>query len=246
MDTDKKTPQRTENASMPKSDTTSNTCLRCGTCCEKGGPCFHLEDRMLIEKGKIPSKYLYTLRRGEQAYDNVKGCLVPVASDIIKIKGQKNKWTCVFFDEKKKACSIYNDRPVECRALKCWDTDALEQIYDRNRLTRKDLISQVKGLWDLIEDHQARCDYEKIKNLIKDLDGRKKDGAQRKLLEIIRYDTEVCKLVVAQGGLDPAMLDFLFGRPLTKTLQNYGIKVRQEGKKTFIHLLLHPRQNGRI
>jgi Fe-S-cluster containining protein len=33
-------------------------CIRCGTCCKKGGPSFHLEDKMLIEKGIILSKYL--------------------------------------------------------------------------------------------------------------------------------------------------------------------------------------------
>ncbi len=51
------------------------------------------------------------------------------------------------------------------------------------------------------------------------------------MLEIIRYDAEIRKLVVARGVLDPEILDFLFGRPLTKTLKNYGIKIHQEGKK---------------
>jgi hypothetical protein len=54
---------------------------------------------------------------------------------------------------------------------------------------------------------------------------------RRKLGEIIRYDTEIRKLVVADGGMDPEMLDFLFGRPLTETLQNFGIKVGQQGHK---------------
>jgi Fe-S-cluster containining protein len=234
MNPNKKSPQLTENTTISKLDKTPNTCLRCGTCCEKGGPCLHIEDRLLIEKGGIPSKYLYTLRQGEQAYDNVKGCLVPVESDIIKIKGQKGSWTCVFFDDRKKECTIYNDRPVECRALKCWDTGELEEIYARNRMTRKDLVSEVKGLWDLIEDHQARCGYEKIKTVIKDLDGPKKDRARKELLEIIQFDAEIRKLVVERGGLDPAMLDFIFGRPLTETLPGYGIKIRQEGKKTII------------
>jgi len=230
MDPDKK------NQQSPESDTTQNSCLRCGTCCEKGGPCFHQEDRLLIEKGQIPSKYLYTIRKGEYAYDNVKGCLVPASSDIIKIKGQKGSWTCLFFDAGEKACSIYNDRPLECRTLKCWDTEALEKIYTRNRLTREDLILQVKGLCDLVADHQLRCDYEKIKKLISDLDGPHEDGARKNLLEIIQYDAEIRKLVVAQGGLDPAMLDFIFGRPLTETLPAYGIKIRQDGKKLVIVL----------
>jgi hypothetical protein len=37
--------------------------------------------------------------------------------------------------------------------------------------------------------------------------------------------------VVEQGGMDPEMLDFLFGRPLTKTLPSYGITVRQDGTR---------------
>ena len=210
---------------------TISECIRCGTCCEKGGPCFHKEDRMLIDKGVIPSRHLYTIRKGELAHDNVKGCLKPVESDIIKIKGKEDTWICIFFDEVKKGCTIYDDRPLECSALKCWDTRELEQIYATTRLTRKDLVSQVKGLWDLIEDHQARCDYKKIQDLIKDLTGVKRNQARRKLIEIIRYDAEIRNLVISRGGLNADMLDFLFGRPLTQTLGNYGIKIHQEGTK---------------
>ncbi len=219
------------NPTTLKPGTTNSECIRCGTCCEKGGPGFHIEDRMLIDKGVIPSRYLYTIRKGELAHDNVKGCLKSVESDIIKIKGKEDTWVCIFFDEINKGCIIYNDRPRECRALKCWDTRELEQIYATTRLTRKDLVSGVNGLWDLIEDHQARCDYKKIQTLIKELNGGQNIHARRKLLEIIRYDAEIRNLVISRGGLDADMLDFLFGRPLTKTLGNYGIKIQQEGTK---------------
>ena len=219
------------NPTTPKPGTTISGCIRCGTCCEKGGPGFHIEDRMLIDKGVIPSRYLYTIRKGELAHDNVQGCLKPVDSDIIKIKGKEASWMCIFFDEVKKGCTIYDDRPLECRALKCWDTHDLEKIYSNRRLTRKDLVSQVNGLWDLIEDHQTRCDYNKIQDLINDLTGVKGTRARRKLPEIIRYDAEIRNLVVSRGGLDADMLDFLFGRPLIQTLGNYGIKICQEGTK---------------
>jgi len=225
-----KRPKKLDNPTTFEPGTTISECIRCGTCCEKGGPCFHIEDRMLIEKGKIPSKHLYTIRKGELAHDNVKGCLMPVDSDIIKIKGKKDSWTCMFFDEVKKGCTIYDDRPLECRVLRCWDTRELEQIYAITRLTRKDFVSRIKGLWDLVKDHQARCDYKKIQPLIKDLAGSNNDHARRKLLEIIRYDAEIRKLVVSRGGLDADMLDFLFGRPLTKTLRNYGIETHQVGQ----------------
>jgi Fe-S-cluster containining protein len=217
-----------------KSGLSTADCIRCGTCCEKGGPAFHREDRELIDKGVIPSRHLFTIRKGEFAYDNVRGRLVPVDSDIIKIKGKKDTWTCIFFDEKDKKCTIYEDRPRQCRALKCWDTSELEKIYARRRLTRGDLIKDIEGLWELIEDHQERCDYEKIKKLISDLDSSHPGSARKKLVEIIRYDMEIRQLVVAKGGLDPEMLDFVFGRPLEKTLPNYGITVQRTGDKTII------------
>ena len=234
MDPDKKKPSNLANPSDPKSTAPVKDCIRCGTCCEKGGPALHQEDQMLIEKGRIPSKYLYSIRKGELAHDNVKGCLMPVASDIIKIKGKEDTWTCIFFDGQSKECTIYHDRPGECRALKCWDAGELEKMYAGHRLTREDLVSKVEGLWDLIKEHQARCDYEKIKKLIGDLDGPRQDRARKKILEIIQYDAEIRKLVLEKGGLDPAMLEFLFGRPLVQTLPGYGIKVRQEGGKTIV------------
>jgi len=212
----------------------SNACVRCGICCQKGGPAFHQVDRVLIEKGRIPSKYLYTIRKGEFAYDNVKGCLMPVDSDIIKIKGKYDTWTCVFLDEAEKSCTIYESRPQECRALKCWDTRELEKIYAGGRLTRKDLISEVEGLWELIEDHQRRCDDEEIRNLIKDLQTANNKDARRRLAEIIRYDTEIRELVVSKGGMDAGMLDLLFGRALVKTLPNCGLRVRRQGKKIIL------------
>ena len=222
------------NRNTIKPATSGSDCVRCGVCCEKGGPGFHQADRALIDKGLIPARCLFTIRQGEMAYDNVQGRLEPVDSDIIKIKGKGDSWTCMFFDETGKQCSIYADRPLECRALKCWDTHELETLYAGRRLTRKDLICKVEGLWDLIQEHQQRCDYEKIQKLIDDLNGPAGERARRKLLEIIQFDTEIRKLVVKQGKMDPEMLNFLFGRPLSKTLPKYGIKIRPDGRKTVI------------
>jgi Fe-S-cluster containining protein len=208
-----------------------DACIRCGICCTKGGPGFHHADKALIEKGVIHSRYLYTLRKGELAYDNVRQCLAPVADDVIKLKGRDDSWTCFYFDEDQKACDIYDSRPLECRTLQCWDTQPLEAIYDKNRLTRKDLVSDIKGLWELICDHQKRCDYGKIQKLVDALNGPEKKGAQKELIEVIQYDSEIRKLVVSDGGLEVEMLDFLFGRPLIKTLGNYGLRVDSTQKR---------------
>jgi Fe-S-cluster containining protein len=199
-------------------------CRRCGTCCRKGGPSFHHADKTLIEKGVIHSKYLYTIRKGELAYDNVRQCLEPVNSDVIKLKGKGNSWTCILFDEQQNACKIYENRPIECRALKCWDTKAIEDLYAQKRLVRGDLIADIEGLWGLVKDHQARCNYETIQKLVDAIKSDRGGGARRKLAEIIRFDIEMRKLVVSRGGLDVEMLDFLFGRPLKQTLKNFGLR----------------------
>jgi Fe-S-cluster containining protein len=198
-------------------------CMRCGTCCKKGGPSFHHADKTLIEEGVIHSKYLYTIRKSELAYDNVKQCLEPVSSDVIKIKGKNNSWTCIFFDEAQSACSIYENRPIECRAQRCWDTQELEDLYAKKRLARKDLLSEIEGLWGLIKAHQERCNYQTIRKLVNTINSNKGDGAREKLTEIIKYDIEIRKLVVSTAGLDAEMLDFLLGRPLIQTIKKLGL-----------------------
>lgn len=212
-------------------ETKMNKCIRCGTCCKKGGPSFHLEDKNLIEKGIIPSKYIYTIRKGERSYDNIKGCFFPAPSDILKIKGQKGSWTCVFLDETNNNCTIYEDRPMECKVLKCWDTREIEKIYSKNRLTRQDLISSIERLWELIVDHQERCSYDLLKFFIDSLNTDKKDESLKGILEIIKYDMNIRELVVQKAGLQSDLTEFLFGRPITDTIKIYGLNIKKEKDK---------------
>ena len=205
---------------MKDSETTE--CRRCGTCCKKGGPSLHVEDMHLVKKGIIPLKNLFTIRAGEPANDNIKGSIQPAATDIIKIKGQGNSLVCKFFDYKKSICKIYESRPVECRVLKCWNTSEIERIYSKNRLIRKDLIANIDGLWDLVEDHQKQCSYEIIKSFISTHNRDKKTDSIKSVIEIINYDKQIRQLIIERGGLDTGILNFLFGRPLTETIRMFG------------------------
>lgn len=194
----------------------TSSCVRCGTCCRKGGPALHDEDRPLVEEGLIHTRHLFTIRPGEITDDQIQGELRAVDGDVIKIKGCGGAWTCCLFDQARSACRIYAHRPLECRALSCRDTRGIEAAYARPRLTRGDLLAGIEGLWDLIETHQRRCDHGRIRRL---LAGSGAVAAQRRELEeIIRYDEEIRRLVVARGGLQADMTDFLFGRPLRRPL----------------------------
>lgn len=195
----------------------SAECRRCGICCEKGGPTFHIEDRMLIESGLIPATDLYTLRKGEMVNDAIRGCLVPLESELIKIKGQGRAWTCVYFDKKEGGCRIYEHRPLECRLLKCWDTRDIETAYSQNRLTRKDIFSGIPALWSLIADHDLRCSHEAVQTLL-DSKTRAEDSNHR-VREMVEYDRSIRMLVVEKAGVDSKMLDFIFGRALSEVIR---------------------------
>ncbi len=208
---------------MPQHD--SNQCQRCGVCCEKGGPSLHHEDRHLVDSGRIPARCLFTIRRGELARDNVEDRLAPLTAEIIKIKGHSGRWTCHFYDRQSRGCGIYEHRPLECRALNCRDTRRIARVYASDRLTRRDLLSEVQGLWELIEEHEQRCGYD-------GLDKRVNEGLQGgrvkqepAILEVIRYDAHIRQLAVEKAGLDARMLDFIFGRPLAETIRMFDLKL---------------------
>lgn len=204
---------------MKPSSVRQPSCQRCGTCCRKGGPALHVEDRDLVLQGVIHTRHLYTIRRGEFARDPVRGELIRVDGDIIKIKGRDGSWACRFLDEGANACRIYENRPVECRHLECRDTSHFEQVYRLGRLSRKDLLADVQGLWELIEDHERRCDYDRIRRLPECQPGSGAAGVERELAEMGRYDAELRRLMAARGGLEPEMLDFLLGRPVETVLR---------------------------
>ncbi len=211
-------------AEIQDQNTGPGKCRRCGTCCRNGGPTLHLKDKHLVESGIIPLKSLFTIREGEPANDNIKKSIQPAATDIIKIKGQNNSTVCGFFNSKDNLCKIYEHRALECRVLKCWDTQEIEQIYSKTRLVRKDLISGVAGLWDLVEEHQRRCSYEIIQNLTSLYKSDKKNNSMKGLIEIINYDTHFRRLIIKRSELDPGILEFLFGRPLTATIKMFGLE----------------------
>jgi Fe-S-cluster containining protein len=194
------------------------SCARCGTCCRKGGPALHAQDRDLVAQGLIHTRHLFTIRPGEVVDDQIRGVLSALDGDLIKIKGRGGTWACCQFDEARSACRIYAHRPLECRALACRDTSGIEAAYGEPRLTRRDLLSGIEGLWELIEEHQRRCDHGLIRRLLEDSGPAGADAQRRALAEMIRYDEELRRMVVARGGLETGMTDFLFGRPLRQSL----------------------------
>ncbi|MBF0223919.1 MAG: YkgJ family cysteine cluster protein [Desulfobacterales bacterium] len=202
-----------------------NECRRCGICCKKGGPSLHKEDKYLLEQGKLLLKYIYTIRKGEPVFENVKGIITTALSDLIKIKSEKNSSTCIFYNEKI-GCSIYNIRPIECKALKCWDTLEIEKIYSKDRLERKDVLKPMKDIWELVNDHQNKCSYEKLNEFFKAGRNNKQFFKNEFTIELnseindmINYDKNLREVISLRLEKWADKLDFLLGRPMSVVIK---------------------------
>ena len=202
-------------------------CDRCAGCCTGGGPILRQADAHLIRSGKMPSTFLYTIRKGELLFDKDQMKMVPVKTDIIKIKVNKETFECLFLEEGSN-CSIYTTRPVECRAFKCWDTREIENKYNEDPLERADILSDVEGLWELVDDHQTRCSYEKMGELTLKLEQEDKEAVLSEINEIINYDNALRNTLVEKANIDPEMLHFLIGRPFTETMAMFNFRIEEK------------------
>ncbi|WP_419786702.1 YkgJ family cysteine cluster protein [Pseudodesulfovibrio sp.] len=214
---------------MQGTNSNAPKCTRCGACCIQGGPALHEQDRQLIEEGIIPLAAIVTLRPGERVYDQPAATILCLQEEMLKIKGRDNTWTCVFYNAEGHDCSIYGNRPAECDALFCQDIEPLAAMYGKDRLTRRDLLPEGHPLLELVTEHDANCAPASLEATAK----RARDGdaeAGRTLQEIVRYDRELRRLTAEKGGMDPALNEFLFGRPLTVLLQAMNIKVYDMGE----------------
>jgi Fe-S-cluster containining protein len=204
-------------------------CIRCGTCCMKGGPTLHREDLDLFAGGAVRTSDLYTLRKGEVVRD-LDEALMVLEEEMVKIKGQGETWSCVFYDQEQSACGIYGKRPLECRAMKCWDLSELKKAMATARVRRTDLLKPGDGPVKIIDAHEKRCSHGALEASIRKLQGARAEDAVQEILDLLQYDHHVRSFLAEKLGLDPEVMDFLFGRPLTKTIRMFGLQVKQEGQ----------------
>lgn len=199
-----------QNLSSHRIDT---LCARCGECCRRGGPALHRDDLPLL--GQSPGLALadlLTLRAGEPALDQPAGRLLPLAQEIVKLRGAGETWTCRFYRDEDHSCAIYEQRPLECRVLSCRDTGPLERIYDRDRITRRDLLPAGHPLLELLAEHERRCAVSRLGALL--LSRAAED--REEVRAMLTWDREVRRLVPEKTGLSPETLPCLFGRPLDR------------------------------
>jgi Fe-S-cluster containining protein len=231
------------NTALPEDRT---DCIRCGECCVKSSPTLHPDDLHLIENGWIEKKDLITLRRGELVTDNVHNLVEPSVDEVIKIREKQGEnQGCCFYDSSLRACTIYDARPLQCKALKCWDNREILEILGRPKLRRRDVV--LNGvLLGLIEEHEKRCGFDVLDSHVRRI-ASEGDKAVEDLLELLKFDFHLRPFVSKKLNIPLNEAEFFFGRPLADTIRNYGLQVvREPDGGFFLTRESEKRKNGTL
>jgi len=203
-------------------------CLRCGECCRLGSPSLHLKDAELLARGLISTRQIYTLRRGEPVRLNIEAKLGTLPSELIKFKEDQEKGYCRFYSENQNSCGIYENRPLQCRFQQCWNPEVLEQLWQEQKLTRRDILEKDQDLMELLEIHDERCDPERLNHLFIQLHKTRDMTVLDQMLEMLRQDVAIRSLAKTELNRDEEELDFLLGRPLAEIVRPYGFRVEMD------------------
>jgi Fe-S-cluster containining protein len=203
-------------------------CMRCGECCSRVTPSLHLEDLSLFDEGVLRLDSLYTLRKGEPVLDNVRGKLEDLSEEIVKLKESPESRRCILYEPAGKNCRYYDRRPLQCRTQECWNPAALEELWSRNKLTRRDFIKDDEELLGLLEIHDRRCSPESLDGAIKRYWDTRESSDLDPVIDMVSQDMIVRDFFLKSLGRNPEELAFLLGRPLAKIIEAYNLKVEKD------------------
>lgn len=202
-------------------------CRRCGQCCAKGGPALHAQDKDCFGQDGLSLEALVTLRAGELVHDQPTGKIIKLEEEMVKVRNAETGAACLFYAPSDKSCAIYPKRPAECRTLECADPEPLKAMYEKDRLTRRDLLPEGHPLLELLDAHDETCSPDRLAELAASVLGAQDQDAVAGIGEMLAFDLEMRNQVMERAGLAPASLHFLFGRPLDIVLNGFGLRAER-------------------
>jgi len=185
----------------------------------------------LIHGSAFKAGDLYTIRKGELVFDNLRERLMISDKEMIKIR-ERDEGGCIHYDAVSRDCRVYENRPSQCAALKCWDRSEFDEVFSGAKLVRDDLVKD-PVLEGMIREHEKRCGYEAIDGLVRQIEFEG-ERAVADILTRLRFDFQIRPFVAEKLKIDPDHMDLYFGRPLIHTIKMFGLEVRKEPDGSFL------------
>ena len=217
-------------------------CIRCGDCCIESTPTLQKEDVPLVREGTLRKVELYSIRIGEAVRDNIENKLIITDKELIKVRENKDRRGCIYYDEESRACTIYGNRPAQCAAFACWDTAKFMEVYKQPKAERKDIVHE-EVLLALMHEHGTRCSYRCLDGFVRMIE-KKGNKAVERILDLLKFDYHVRVFTAKKLGIDSGEMDFYFGRPLTETITMFGLQVVREPDGSFFLTVLDKTRVG--
>ncbi|MFZ5447475.1 MAG: YkgJ family cysteine cluster protein [Thermodesulfobacteriota bacterium] len=197
------------------------SCVRCGECCRKGSPVLLGPDLGLFAREVLTWNDVYTLKPGEKATTREEQ-VIPLKEERLKVREIPGSHQCWFYMAATRTCRIYEDRPEQCRRQNCWG-EPPEPSAPEELLQRRHLFTGVPEVWELIQEHQTRCDCATIARLLTDSETGG-DEAGNALFEALHFDHYLRQMLMDDWELTRAATELLLGRPISDFLATYGVK----------------------
>jgi len=224
------TPQGLESGDKPRKmlmKKKKSACVLCGECCRGGGPVLMKGDMELFLSGVLSHDTTYTVREGELIRTQGDGEVFEAPLELIKIKGKAGSPECVFYRAKGQ-CAIYENRPSQCRAYKCWAPEDVLTGLEKERMVRKHIFGSVDLLLEAMGKHEEKCSYQKLAEAFEKV-AQGSEEAVEDILDMLQYDTYIRPFLQEKYSVPESALDLLLGRPLADTIQAFGFKVERSG-----------------
>jgi Fe-S-cluster containining protein len=196
-------------------------CLSCGSCCRNSGPTLYPGDEVLFHAGDISFAHLRTLRAGEEVFSHWENRRTVLEHETVTI-APALPGNCPLLDGAK--CSVYDRRPAQCKAQKCWDTSDSDKMMRWPGLTRLDLVAEDDPLRGIITEHDEACSPARLRELAQGVRDGDEEASQA-IVKMAREDGRLRRRVLDEKLAEAEAIPFLLGRPLEMLASVLGLEI---------------------
>jgi Fe-S-cluster containining protein len=196
-------------------------CLKCGSCCRNSGPTLYSGDEALFHAGDISFAHLRTLRAGEEVFSHWENRRTVLEHETVTI-APALPGNCPLLEGT--ACRVYDRRPAQCKAQKCWDTRDSDKMMKWPGLTRLDLVAEGDPLRGIITEHDQACAPAKLREFAEGV-RKGEEEASHAIVAMVELDAHLRRRVLDEKLATAEALPFLLGRPIEMLVSALGLEI---------------------